>query len=69
MREINVGQAVNVFSNDVSRFDRSLLFFVYLWFGPLQTLIIAYYMWCEIGFSALIGVASILLIVPLQGKY
>ncbi|XP_021941583.1 multidrug resistance-associated protein 4-like [Zootermopsis nevadensis] len=54
-------------SNDVNRFDHSVNFFVYLWFGPLQTLVISYLMWCEIGFAAVIGVATIVLVIPLQG--
>jgi len=67
LRETTVGQAVNLMSNDVNRFDQSALFFVYLWFGPLETLVISYLMWREIGFAAFIGVGAIMLIIPLQG--
>ena len=62
-----MGQAVNLMSNDVNRFDQSANFFVYLWFGPLETLIISYLMWREIGFAAFIGVGAIMLVIPLQG--
>ena len=54
-------------SNDVNRFDQSAIFFVYLWFGPLETLVISYLMWREIGFAAFIGVGAVMLIIPLQG--
>jgi ATP-binding cassette subfamily C (CFTR/MRP) protein 4 len=64
-----VGQAVNLMSNDVNRFDYSVNFFVYLWIGPLQTLVISYLMWREIGFAAIIGIATIVLVIPLQGAY
>lgn len=64
-----MGQAVNLMSNDVSRFDYSANFFVYLCVGPLQTLVISYLMWREIGFAAIIGVATIMLVIPLQGVY
>lgn len=64
-----MGQAVNLMSNDVNRFDYSANFFVYLWVGPLQTLVISYLMWREIGFAAVIGVATIMLVIPLQGVY
>jgi ATP-binding cassette subfamily C (CFTR/MRP) protein 4 len=64
-----VGQAVNLMSNDVNRFDYSANFFVYLWVGPLQTLVVSYLMWREIGFAAIIGVATIMLVIPLQGVY
>jgi ATP-binding cassette subfamily C (CFTR/MRP) protein 4 len=69
LRETTIGQAVNLMSNDVNRFDHSVHFFVYLWFGPLQTLVISYLMWREIGFAAVIGVAAIVLVIPLQGLY
>ncbi|KDR05000.1 Multidrug resistance-associated protein 4, partial [Zootermopsis nevadensis] len=69
LRETTIGQAVNLMSNDVNRFDHSVNFFVYLWFGPLQTLVISYLMWCEIGFAAVIGVATIVLVIPLQVSY
>ena len=62
-----MGQAVNLMSNDVNRFDHSANFFVYLWFGPLETLIISYLMWREIGFAAVVGVGAIMLVIPLQG--
>lgn len=67
LRETTVGQSVNLLSNDVNRFDNSVLFLVYLWFGPLQTLILLYLMWLEIGFAAFVGVATILLVIPIQG--
>ncbi|PNF26824.1 hypothetical protein B7P43_G17385 [Cryptotermes secundus] len=69
LRETTVGQAVNLMSNDVNRFDYSANFFVYLWVGPLQTLVISYLMWREIGFAAVIGVATIMLVIPLQAFF
>ncbi|PSN47509.1 hypothetical protein C0J52_02251 [Blattella germanica] len=66
LRDTTVGQAVNLLSNDVSRFDRSILFFVYLWFAPIQTIIIAYFVWREIGVASLVGVAVTLLNIPMQ---
>jgi ATP-binding cassette subfamily C (CFTR/MRP) protein 4 len=33
-----VGQMVNLLSNDVNRFDSSVIFLNYLWIGPLQVL-------------------------------
>jgi ATP-binding cassette subfamily C (CFTR/MRP) protein 4 len=64
-----VGQAVNLLSNDVNRFDMCLVFFVYVWIGPVQTLIMLCLMWHEIGVAALIGVATVLLFIPVQGVY
>lgn len=60
---------VNLLSNDVSRFDRALGFVHHLWIGPLQTLIVTGYLISEIGvWPAIVGVASLLVYAPLQGK-
>nr|XP_012230327.1 PREDICTED: probable multidrug resistance-associated protein lethal(2)03659 isoform X1 [Linepithema humile]XP_012230329.1 PREDICTED: probable multidrug resistance-associated protein lethal(2)03659 isoform X1 [Linepithema humile]XP_012230330.1 PREDICTED: probable multidrug resistance-associated protein lethal(2)03659 isoform X1 [Linepithema humile] len=67
--ETTIGQAVNLLSNDVNRFDIGIIFLHYLWIGPLETIIITYFMyyWLDIGLSAIIGVASLLMFIPLQG--
>ncbi|XP_069668827.1 probable multidrug resistance-associated protein lethal(2)03659 isoform X2 [Periplaneta americana] len=65
--ETTVGHAVNLMSNDVSRFDVMLLFLAYIWIGPLETLIVGYLVWQQIGVSAIIGIAAVLVIIPVQG--
>ncbi|KZC06945.1 Multidrug resistance-associated protein 4 [Dufourea novaeangliae] len=65
--ETTVGQAVNLLSNDVNRFDVSIIFLHYLWIGPLETIIIMYFMYREVEVSAVIGVATLLMFIPLQG--
>jgi ATP-binding cassette subfamily C (CFTR/MRP) protein 4 len=65
--ETTVGQAVNLLSNDVARFDRTFLVMAFLVIAPVETMIILYLMWSKIGISAVIGVASILLVIPVQG--
>ncbi|XP_027849228.2 ATP-binding cassette sub-family C member 4-like [Aphis gossypii] len=65
--ETTAGQVVNLLSNDVNRFDSVVIFLHYLWIGPLQTLIITYFLWQEIGVSSIVGVATLLLVIPLQG--
>lgn len=65
--ETTIGQAVNLLSNDVSRFDVAIIFLHYLWLGPLETVIITYFMWSEVGWPAVYGVAALLLFIPLQG--
>ncbi|XP_071455641.1 ATP-binding cassette sub-family C member 4-like [Hetaerina americana] len=61
-----VGQIVNLMSNDVNRFDFSLIFAHYIWMAPLNTLIITVILWFKLGMSALVGVAVMLLTIPLQ---
>jgi ATP-binding cassette subfamily C (CFTR/MRP) protein 4 len=65
--EATVGQAVNLLSNDVARFDNSFVFLPFLLIGPVETAAIVYLMWDKIGVSAIIGVATILLFIPVQG--
>ncbi|KAF7996689.1 hypothetical protein HCN44_002335 [Aphidius gifuensis] len=64
--ETTIGQAVNLLSNDVSRFDAAIIFLHYLWIGPLETIIVTYFMYLEVGWAAVIGVGSLLLFIPLQ---
>ncbi|XP_048482044.1 ATP-binding cassette sub-family C member 4 [Plutella xylostella] len=64
--ETTVGQVVNLLSNDVNRFDVSIIFLHYLWIGPLATVVITYLMWQEIRWAAVVGVAFMLAFIPLQ---
>ncbi|XP_025200376.1 probable multidrug resistance-associated protein lethal(2)03659, partial [Melanaphis sacchari] len=65
--ETTIGQVVNLLSNDVNRFDIAFLFIHFLWIGPLQTILVTYFLWQELGVSSLIGVAIFLVFTPLQG--
>lgn len=58
---------VNLLSNDVNRFDLSVLFLHYLWVGPLQAIIITGILLYLIGPSCLAGLSVVILFVPLQG--
>uniref|UniRef100_A0A667Z628 Multidrug resistance-associated protein 4 n=1 Tax=Myripristis murdjan TaxID=586833 RepID=A0A667Z628_9TELE len=60
------GQIVNLLSNDVNRFDEVTLNMHYLWVGPLQAVVIIFFLWYEIGPSCLAGVAVISLMMPMQ---
>ncbi|XP_071455642.1 ATP-binding cassette sub-family C member 4-like [Hetaerina americana] len=65
--QTTVGQVVNLLSNDVNRFDVVPVFLHYLWIGPVETVIITYLLYNEIGISAVLGIASLLTIIPIQG--
>jgi len=67
--ETTVGQVVNLLSNDVNRFDSVVIFLNYLWIGPVQTILVTYFLWREIGVSSIIGVAILLIAIPIQGLY
>ncbi|XP_058838490.1 probable multidrug resistance-associated protein lethal(2)03659 [Topomyia yanbarensis] len=64
--DTTAGQVVNLLSNDVGRLDLAVLFVHYLWIGPLETIIVTYLMYREIGISAVFGVIFLLLFIPLQ---
>ena len=67
--QTTVGQMVNLLSNDVNRFDLSVLFLHYLWAGPVQLLIVTTILCLKIGPSALVGAVLLIAAVPLQSKY
>lgn len=64
--QTTIGQMVNIMSNDVNRFDFSVIFLHYLWVGPMQTLISTIILLYVIGPSCLVGLAVLILFVPLQ---
>ncbi|XP_060873079.1 ATP-binding cassette sub-family C member 4-like isoform X2 [Metopolophium dirhodum] len=64
--ETSVGRVVNLLSNDVNRFDKALFFLHFLWISPLQTIVVSYFLWQEIGVSSIFGVATLIMFIPLQ---
>lgn len=63
------GKIVNLLSNDVSRFDIVSIFIHYMWVSPLSTLFVMYFLYTEAGFAGLVGIITVFLVVPLQGKF
>lgn len=46
----------------------AIIFLHYLWIGPVETIVLMYFMYTEVEISSVIGVAVLLLFIPLQGK-
>ncbi|KAJ1983814.1 hypothetical protein H4R34_001057 [Dimargaris verticillata] len=63
---VSTGAVINVISNDVEPFERVALFAHFLWLAPLESLMALYFLWAEIGVSAVIGLSAFYLLVPLQ---
>ncbi|CAG2167729.1 unnamed protein product [Oppiella nova] len=62
-----VGQMVNLISNDVNRFDNSLIFIPFILTGPLQTLITVLYLYWEgLDWPVFVGCSVLLLYLPFQ---
>lgn len=65
--EASVGHIINLLSNDVNKFDASVTSIHTLWIGPLQTMLVTYLLWREIGIPSLIGASTFLFFIPIQG--
>ncbi|XP_017883367.1 probable multidrug resistance-associated protein lethal(2)03659 [Ceratina calcarata] len=64
--DTSTGQIVNFLSTDVNRLDYFVFTIHYLWIGPIQTILITYLIYREIGIGAIAGMTVFLLCVPLQ---
>lgn len=64
--QTTVGQVVNLLSNDVNRFDSCIIFLHYLWIGPLNAIVVTFFLWTQVGLSCVIGVVVLVLFIPLQ---
>lgn len=60
------GKVVNLVANDVNRFDLVSIFIHHMWSAPISMLIIAYFLYTEAGYSGLIGIAAVSVVVPIQ---
>ncbi|CAI6361191.1 unnamed protein product [Macrosiphum euphorbiae] len=60
------GHIINLISNDVNRFDVSIVCIPFLWLGPLETFVSIFFLWREVGVSSVIGVGALLIFIPLQ---
>ncbi|KAJ2943306.1 hypothetical protein O0L34_g12113 [Tuta absoluta] len=61
------GHVVNLLTTDAQRFDMASLFLVDLVKTPIESVLIVYLMYRQIGVACLIGVAFLLMFIPLQG--
>jgi len=54
-------------SNDVIRFDLTIVYIGYVFTGPLETIMVTYFLWKEVGVASILGVATFIVFIPLQG--
>jgi ATP-binding cassette subfamily C (CFTR/MRP) protein 4 len=69
MKEGIAGQAVNLMSNDVSRFDWFMSFTHDVWLPPLASAVAGYFIYQQVQFAGLLGMAILILFMPLQGEF
>ncbi|XP_043529381.1 ATP-binding cassette sub-family C member 4-like [Frieseomelitta varia] len=60
------GKVVNLVANDVNRFDLVSILIHHMWSAPLSALIVAYFLYNEVGYAGLIGIAAVFFVVPIQ---
>ncbi|XP_018565523.1 probable multidrug resistance-associated protein lethal(2)03659 isoform X2 [Anoplophora glabripennis] len=66
LAETTIGQMVNLLSNDVSRFNSATQHVNYLWMSPLETVIVMYLLYINVGVTGLAGTFFLLLFIPFQ---
>lgn len=66
--QITTGEIVNLFSNDVNKFDTAIFQLHNLWLSPLEAVVILYLLYLHVGVTAVVGAVFLALFIPLQGK-
>uniref|UniRef100_A0A0U9HVH0 Putative ABCC protein n=1 Tax=Chrysomela populi TaxID=154003 RepID=A0A0U9HVH0_CHRPP len=66
LADTTVGQMVNLLSNDVGRFETGMNFLHQLWMAPLETFLVMYLCYVNVGYTGLVGTAFLLLSIPAQ---
>lgn len=65
--ETAAGYVVNLLSNDVGRLDYGFVYAHFIWILPLQSVLICWLIWRQIGIASLVGVVGLLLqTIPVQ---
>ncbi|XP_008210078.1 multidrug resistance-associated protein 4 isoform X1 [Nasonia vitripennis] len=65
--EFNTGSIINILSNDVAKFEDVCMFWHYVWVLPIQGIVMAYFIWNNVGVSSLAGIFFLVIqTVPVQ---
>ncbi|KAG0224305.1 hypothetical protein BGW42_005193 [Actinomortierella wolfii] len=63
---ISTGTIVNLISNDVQPIENAAPFCLFAIIGPIETIVVMYFLWQEIGKASLAGLLVFALLMPLQ---
>ncbi|KAJ1549929.1 hypothetical protein HK405_001881, partial [Cladochytrium tenue] len=66
-QEFSGGRVINIVSTDCNRIEQFITFAHIIWTAPVQLVVIVGFLISQIGWAALVGVAFICLVGPLQG--
>jgi ATP-binding cassette subfamily C (CFTR/MRP) protein 4 len=61
-----VGQMVNLLSNDVNRFDNSLIFIPFIVTAPIQTIVTIAYLYTFLKWTVFVGCSVLVVYLPFQ---
>ncbi|KAF9378719.1 hypothetical protein CPB97_009391 [Podila verticillata] len=66
---ISTGAVVNLISNDLQPFQNLAPFGLYFVIGPIETIIVMYFLWQELGPASLAGLLALVLMMPVQAFF
>ena len=67
-RDFSTGQIINMMSVDVQAIVDYILMINVVWSSPIQLLVCFYLLWQQLGIATLAGAATLILLVPVNGK-
>ncbi|XP_023680988.2 multidrug resistance-associated protein 1 [Paramormyrops kingsleyae] len=66
-RTCTVGEIVNLVSSDTQKLMDFVVYFNAVWLAPIEISLCLFFLWQHLGPSALAGIATVILIFPLNG--
>ncbi|XP_015785719.1 multidrug resistance-associated protein 1 [Tetranychus urticae] len=66
-KEVTSGEIVNLMAVDAKRFLDLIPFINLIWSAPLQIVLAIYFLYLELGYSALFGLLVMILLIPFNG--
>lgn len=66
INEITNGNIVTLVSKDVYSFESAIMFLHDLWIGVVQIIIMTYVMYRQIGWSSVVGISFLVMLIPFQ---
>ncbi|KAB7503947.1 Multidrug resistance-associated protein 1 [Armadillidium nasatum] len=66
-KESTVGEIVNLMAVDVQRFLDLIGYINTLWTAPIQIILCMYFLWVQLGPSAMVGLVILFILIPING--
>lgn len=68
MNEIGLGNIITVMTKDVTVFEKTVILLSDMWIEVVRTFLICYLIYMKMGPPGLVGVGTLVLVLPVQGK-